>query len=336
MAAKKDNTEKDKGKGTGDKYLDVLASLETRFGKGTTISGKTVKDTVEVISTGSLTLDMATMIGGWPIGCLIEVFGMESSGKTTICLHAIANFQKKNDGEVVFVNPEHAFDRLYATNIGVDVDRLTISQPDCQEDMYNIIQALVESGKVRLVVIDSHTASLPKAVIEGELGEVKMALAARNNSIGLGKLKPLLKPNRCTIIAISQLRADIGGYGDTNKPSGGNAWKFYSDMRMKVFKEANKEKGFNKTTAEIVKSKVGEPFAKAVFNIGGSKGIDSIQEIIDIATEYKILSKQGAWFTLEGGTKIQGDSGMKEMFLDNPSYMESIKQQVMDKLKQNR
>lgn len=320
----------------GDSYQDKLKALNERYGKGSVVSGKTVKESLEVVSTGSLTLDMATMVGGWPVGCLIEIWGPESSGKSTISIHAMANFQKKNNGEIVFVNPEHAFDRVYATNIGLDVDNITISHPDCQEDMWNIIIDLVDTGNVRLVVIDSHTAAQPKAILEGQIGEVKMALDARNNSMAIRKLKGMLVKNRCTVIGISQTRVDIGGYGDVNKPTGGSAWRFYTDMRVKVFKEANKEKGFNKTTAEIIKSKVGEPFAKAIFNIGGSKGIDSVQEIIDIATEYKILSKQGAWFTLEGGTKIQGDSGMKEMFLDNPSYMESIKQQVMDKLKQNR
>lgn len=309
-------------------FQDKLKELDKKYGVGAIIHGKDVAEEIEVVPTGSLLLDIATNIGGWPVGCLIELFGPESSGKTTMILHAIANFQQL-EGECIFVNPEQAFDKVYARNIGVNVDKLVISQPDYMENMYNIVEDLIKTGKVRLIIIDSHSASLPKLVVENEIGAATIALQARINSIALGKIKPLLKANRCTVIGLSQLRCNIGGYGDPNVPTGGNAWKFYADMRVKLSKSVDKEKQLNKTTAEIIKNKCACPFGKATFNIGGAKGVDRMQEILDIAVEYKILNKGGAWYTLEGGAKVQGDEGMKAFLRDNEEFAKSLEQSVV-------
>jgi recombination protein RecA len=220
----------------------------------------------------------------------------------------------------------------------VDVDNLIIIQPECQEDMYNMIEPLIRTGKFRLVVIDSHTAALCRKRIEGEVGETVMAVEARNNSTALGKIKPLLKSNRCTVIGVSQLRADIGGYGDPNKPTGGNAWKFYTDIRYKVSKEINKDKEANKTTITVIKNKCARPFGVAIFNINWGTGVDRQQEIVDFAVAFKILEKGGGgWYTVcpggEGdGTKIQGDDKLKEFLADNPEYALEIERQVLTKI----
>ena len=311
-----------------DVFQEKIMDLEKKFGVGTIIHGKDVKDNWEVVSPGSMGLDVATGIGGWPVGCLIEVFGPESSGKTTMMLHAIAQFQQI-DGEVVFINPEQAFDKTYATALGVNVDKLTISQPDTMEDMYNIAEELIKTGRVRLVIIDSHTAAVPKAVLEGEVGDVKIALQARINSTGLMKIKPLLEKNRCTVIGLSQLRTAIGDYGDPNKPTGGNAWKFYTDMRVKISKSVDKEKEMNKTTAEVIKNKCAPPFGKAVYNIVWGIGIDRLQEVVDMAAEFKLITLAGGWYTVPGHEAKMQITKVKELLRDNEEYRVELEQKCM-------
>lgn len=328
----KKSKKKDSALGDDAALQATMQKLETKYGVGTIIYGKNVSEELEVVPTGSLGLDIATNIGGYPVGKLIEIFGPESSGKSTMTLHAIAKFQKVG-GKCALVDYEQSFDRVYATALGVDVDALIIVQPENQEDGYNIMEELIRTGKFRLVVIDSHTAALCKKRIEGEVGETVMAVEARNNSTALGKIKPLLRSNRCTVIGVSQLRADIGGYGDPNKPTGGNAWKFYTDMRLKVAKEIQKDKESNKTTITIIKNKCARPFGIAIFNIQWGIGVDRTQEILDFAVSFKILEKGGGgWYTLGEGNKLQGDDKVKEFLADNPEYALHLEKEVLTKM----
>lgn len=313
-----------------DKFKEAIAELEKKFGKGVVIYGNDILEELEVVKSGSLGLDLATNIGGIPVGKLIEIFGPESSGKSTITLHIISNFQRL-EGVVVLVDYEYSFDRKYATALGVDVDKLVILQPDCMEDGYNQVETLIRTGCVRLVVIDSHTAGLPKAVVDGEVGDVTIALQARFNSIGLGKNKPLLRPNRCTVIGVSQLRTNIGGYGAPDKPTGGNAWKFYSDMRLKVSKVLEKEKESNKTTVEVIKNKCNRPFGSATFAIHWGTGISRVEEIIDGAEMFKILNRKGAFYYY-GDPEVklgQGKEQVKVFLADNPELAIEIETKLL-------
>ena len=314
-----------------DKFEDKLKALESRFGKGAIIHGRDTKEKLEVVPSGSLGIDIASSCNGLPIGKLIEFLGLESSGKSTLALHAIANFQKL--GKCVLVDYEQSFDRTYAEALNIDMDKLVIIQAECLEDGYNITEELIKTGEVRLVVKDSHTAGMPRKVVDGETGDQSVGLQARINSQGLGKLKPLLKAHRCTVIGISQIRQNIGGYGDPNQSTGGLSWKFYSDMRFKFSKSVDKEGEVNKTKVEIIKNKCGCPYGIATFNINWGKGVDREQEIVDAAVEFKLLTKGGAgWYTI-GETKLQGDDKLKQFMKDNPEYMETLTGQVMDKLK---
>lgn len=313
-----------------DIFREKIEALEKKYGVGTIIHGNDIKEELEIVSTGSLTLDLATGLGGNPLGKLIEIFGPESSGKSTMCLHMTAGFQKL-EGECLLVDFEHSYDKSYATTLGVDVDKLTIIQPDCLEDGYNIIEALIRTGRVRFVIIDSHTAGMTKKIIEGETGDATVASQARVNSQALGKIKPLLKPNRCTMIGVSQLRADIGGYGG-DKPTGGNAWKFYSDIRYKVFKVNDKANESNKTTVEVIKNKCAPPFGKAEFSINWGTGVDRQKELIDFATELGFIKVGGSWFTI-GETKIQGMDKVKEFLNDNAEYAQQLEVDVLSKIK---
>jgi recombination protein RecA len=258
-------------------------------------------------------------------------FVVHNCGKSTLCLHIIAEFQKV-DKVCALVDQEQSFDKHYAKSLGVNTEKLLISQPDCQEDAYNIIISLIEKG-VSLIVFDSHTASLPRKVIDGEVGDATIGLQARNNSTALGKLKGILNKNSATLISISQLRTNIGGYGDPNVSTGGNAYKFYSDMRFKVSKQLDKANNNNKTTVEVIKNKCGAPFGKAEFLIQWGEGIDRLQEIIDLSVEYKFINKAGAgWYTLETGNKIQGDVNLKQFLSDNIEYKDELEKRVLEKI----
>lgn len=325
-------TTKEKTQDEKDAFQEKLKSLESRYGSGTVIRGDKISDVKEIVSTGSFCLDIANNLGGNPVGKLIEIFGPESSGKSTLMLHSIAKFQEL-EGEVIYIDYEHSFDKGYATALGVNVDKLVVITPDCAEDGYNIVEELIRTGKVRLVVIDSHTAGVPKSVLEALVGETKIAPDARVNSAAIKKIKPWLGPNRCTLMATAQLRTVIGAYGDPEKPTGGAAYKFYSDIRYKVSKVVDKDKETNKTTVEVIKSKCAAPFGKATFSIQWGKGIDRQQEIIDLAVEYKLLTKGVAgWYTI-GETKLQGDDKLKEFLNDNPEYAAELEIKVIDKIK---
>jgi recombination protein RecA len=322
---------KDEDQDKKDPLTEAIKRLETKYGIGTIVYGKDVKEDLEIVPTGSLNLDIATNLGGNPVGKLIEIFGPESSGKSTLCLHMTGGFQQL-DGECALIDFEHSYDKNYATKLGVDVDKLIIIQPDCLEDGYNIVESLIRTGRLRFVIMDSHTAGQTKKVIEGEVGEATVASQARVNSVGLSKIKPLLKPNRCTMIGVSQLRADIGGYGG-DKPTGGNAWKFYSDIRYKVFKINDKDNESNKTTVEVIKNKCAPPFGKAEFRINWGTGIDRIREIVENAIEFEMIKLGGAgWYTI-GETKMQGMDKVKEFLTDNPEYALQLEKDVLSKIK---
>lgn len=327
MAKKDENKEELKSK------LDqAIKKFESTYGKGSIISGNNSTYDLEVISSGSLLINIATNIGGIPVGKLIEILGMESCGKSTFTLMIIAEFQKAGK-KCVLIDYEQSFDKEYAKTLEVIVEDLIIVQPNCQEDGYNMAQALIETGEVGLIVIDSHTAALPKKIVDGDVGENALGLQAKINSTALGKIKPLLRDNKCTMIAISQIRQQIGAYGDPNQSTGGLGYKFYSDMRFKFSKTVEKEKDQNKTTIEIIKSKCGNPFGKAVCNILWGIGIDKVQEYIDCAVELGLLEKKAAgWYVISEDSKVQGDEALKVFLGDNPGYYEDLQKKVLDKL----
>lgn len=329
MAKKLESTVENQGMSNTEALKE---QINKQYGKGTILSGRDKPDDLEVVQSGSLTLDVATGIGGLPVGKLIEIFGPESAGKSTLTLHAIAEFQKAGK-EVALIDHEHSFDKKYARSLGVDIDKLLISQPGSMEDGYNIAEFLIKSKKVGLVVVDSQTSMVPKKCLEGEIGDAKIALQARINSEALNKIKPLLGPNSCTLIIISQLRTAIGNYGDPNVPSGGNALKFYSDMRFKVSKTVEKEDHNNKTKVEVIKNKCASPFGKCEFHIIWGEGVDRKREIIELASEFDLIKSGGAGWVTIGETKLQGIDKVKEFLTDNPEYSLELEKQVITKLK---
>lgn len=312
-----------------DETSKKLQELEKKYG----LSG-TISDDTYAVKTGSLTLDIATGIGGSALGKIIEIFGPESSGKSTLTLHQICEYQKEFlERRVALFDFEHSFDKKYAKSIGVDVDKLLIYQPDNQEQGYDLLLGLVENSLISLGIIDSQTAATPLKVIEGEMGDATMALQARNNSKFLSKIKGMLSKNKCSLIAVSQTRKDIGGYGDPSKPTGGEAWKFYSDMRWKVSKRLDKDNETNSTTVEVIKNKCEKPFGKAEFDIVWGKGISRDGEIYSLALKHEIFSKAGAWITVPDMEKpIQGEEKVIIFLNDNPEYKEKIEKLVMEKI----
>lgn len=312
-----------------DPLKKLLDTLNSKYGKGTLISGSDLPEHLEVIPTGSFGLDIATGIGGLPAGKLIEMFGPESSGKSTLSLHFIANFQRAGK-KCMLVDSENSFDRAYASAVGVNTAELLYSQPACLEDAYNIMETVIKSGQIQLIVFDSHTSSQPKKIVDGEVGEATMALQARVNSTGLSKLHQILSKFNVTLVALSQTRMNIGGYGNPEVTTGGLSWKFYSDMRFKVSKQVDKTNDQNKTTVEIIKNKCASPFGKAEFMIKWGVGIDRQQEIIDLAVENDILKLGGAgWYAISETVKIQGDTKLKQYLLDNPEYAADMERKVM-------
>lgn len=301
-------------------------SVESKIAELDKKYGKTSLKNLKVFSSGSFTLDIATKIGGFPLGKVMEIFGPESSGKTTITLEAISSFQNLiPDKKVAYIDFEYSFDAGYASNLGIDVENLIIFQPDYQEEGYNYIIDLIEKDLCSLIIIDSHTAATPRKVIEGEMGDVTMGLQARLNSKFLGKIKGLLAKKEVLLIGISQLRSNIGGMGDTNVPTGGAAWKFYSDIRLKIWKSNDKDKEQNATTVDVIKNKCGNPFGKAEFNIKWGEGIDNNQEILDLAILAGIVKRAGSWYSY-GEMKLgQGADAVKELFDSNPELFEEIK-----------
>ena len=312
----------------------TLDKLDKTYGKGTVMkmSDAPVAD-VDATSSGSLGLDLALGVGGYPRGRVIEIYGPESSGKTTLTLHAIAECQKKG-GIAAFIDAEHAFDRYYAQNLGVDIDNLIISQPDHGEQALEIADNLIRSGAIDMVVIDSVAALTPKSEIEGEMGDSKMGLHARLMSQALRKLTGSISKTNCTVMFINQLREKIGVmFGNPETTTGGNALKFYASIRLDIrrstqIKDSNGAVLGNKTRVKVVKNKVAPPFKLAEFDIMYGQGISKVGEILDIAVESNIIQKSGSWFSYDQTKLGQGRDAVKTMIKDNPELMEELENKV--------
>jgi len=317
----------------------TLDKLDKTYGKGSVMKlGDEVNEEVEVISSGSIGLDIALGAGGYPKGRVIEIYGPESSGKTTLTLHAIAECQKKG-GIAAFIDAEHAFDRFYAEKLGVDVTELIISQPDHGEQALEIADNLIRSGAVDIIVIDSVAALTPKSEIEGEMGDSKMGLHARLMSQALRKLTGSISKTKCTVFFINQLREKIGVmFGNPETTTGGNALKFYASVRIDIrrstqIKNTESEVLGNKTRVKIVKNKVAPPFRTAEFDIMYGVGISKIGEIIDLGVNYELIKKSGSWFSY-GDSKIgQGRDAVKKVLLENPDLLDELEEKIMTTLR---
>ena len=312
----------------------TMDRLEKSYGKGTIMKlGDAPTLDVDVIPTGSLNLDLALGIKGYPKGRVVEIYGPESSGKTTLTIHAIAECQKQG-GIAAFIDAEHAFDPTYAEALGVDIDNLIISQPDNGEQALEIADNLIRSGAIDLLIVDSVAALTPKAEIEGEMGDSQMGLQARLMSKALRKLTSSIKKANCCTIFINQLREKIGVmFGNPETTSGGNALKFYASVRIDIRRSSQIKSGDevigNRTRIKIVKNKVAPPFRKAEFDIMYGKGVSKVGEIIDLAVEMDIVKKAGSWFSY-GDTKLgQGRDAVKELIGDNPELMEELEQKIV-------
>jgi len=315
----------------------ALSQIDKNFGKGTVMRlGDRPEMNVEAIPTGSLALDAALGIGGVPKGRIIEIYGPESSGKTTLALHILAEAQKRG-GEVAFVDAEHALDPVYAAALGVDTDNLLVSQPDTGEQALEITDALVRSGAVDAIVVDSVAALVPKQEIEGEMGDTFVGLQARLMSQALRKLAGTIAKTNCVVIFINQLRMKIGVmYGNPETTTGGNALKFYSSVRLDVRRvESIKEGGNvigNKTRVKVVKNKVAPPFREAVFEIMYGQGISKWGELVDLAVQMDIVQKSGSWFSMGDERIGQGANSVKEYLINNPEIAEKVEAQVRENL----
>jgi recombination protein RecA len=323
------------------KALEVtLGKIEKDFGKGTIMKlGDHAIEDIQVISTGSIGLDAALGIGGLPRGRVIEIYGPEASGKTTLAIHAIAEAQK-NGGIAAIIDAEHTFDRNYAEKLGVDVENLLISQPDNGEQALEITDNLIRSGALDIVVIDSVAALTPKAEIEGEMGDSKMGLQARLMSQALRKLTANISKTNTSCVFINQLREKIGiMFGNPETTTGGNALKFYASVRLDIRRTSQLKEGEeaigSRTRVKIVKNKLAPPFKKADFDILYGEGISQLGEIVDLGTDFNIIKKSGSWFSY-GDTKIgQGRDAVKQILKDNPELYEELKAKVMEALKKS-
>ena len=320
------------------KALDTaIAQIEKNFGKGTVMRlGDKPEMQVDAIPTGSLALDAALGIGGVPKGRIIEIYGPESSGKTTLALHIVASAQKKG-GEVAFVDAEHALDPDYAAAIGVDIDNMLVSQPDTGEQALEITDALVRSGAVDVVVVDSVAALTPRAEIEGEMGDTFVGLQARLMSQALRKLAGNIAKTNCVVIFINQLRMKIGVmYGNPETTTGGNALKFYASVRIDIRRVEAIKNGTeivgNRTRAKIVKNKVAPPFKEAVFDIMYGEGISKWGELVDLAVQLDVIQKSGSWFSMGDERIGQGRDAVKAYLINNPDIAEQVEAQVRENL----
>jgi recombination protein RecA len=311
----------------------TLDKLEKSYGKGTVMKlGDNAVEPIESISTGSISLDIALGIGGLAKGRVIEVYGPESSGKTTLAIHAIAEAQKKG-GIAAFIDAEHAFDKFYASKLGVDIENLLISQPDNGEQALEIADNLIRSGAIDIIVIDSVAALVPKAEIEGEMGDSKMGLHARLMSQALRKLTGTIAKTGCCCIFINQLRDKIGVmFGSPETTTGGNALKFYASVRLDIrrisqIKDTDEVSG-NRVKVKVVKNKLAPPFRIAEFDVMFGEGISKAGEIIDLGVDFDIIKKAGSWFSY-GDTKLgQGRDAVKALLLDNPDLMDELEQKI--------
>lgn len=317
----------------------TLDKLDKTYGKGTVMKlGDSAVEEVEAIPSGSLGLDLALGVMGYPRGRIIEIYGPESSGKTTLTLHAIAEAQKAG-GIAAFIDAEHAFDRFYAEKLGIDIDNLIISQPDNGEQALEIAENLIRSGAIDIVVIDSVAALTPKSEIEGEMGDSKMGLHARLMSQALRKLTGTISKTNCTVFFINQLREKIGiMFGNPETTTGGNALKFYASVRLDIRKSTQIKDGDNvmgnRTKVKIIKNKVAPPFRTAEFDIMYGEGISKTGEILDIAVDFEIVKKSGSWFSY-GDTKLgQGRDAVKALIKDNPELQEELEDRIKAHIKE--
>ncbi len=326
----------DKEKDAKLKALQLtLDKLDKTYGKGTVMKlGDAVVEQIDAISSGSLGLDLALGVGGYPRGRVVEIYGPESSGKTTLSLHAIAEVQKTG-GIAAFIDAEHAFDKFYAENLGIDTDNLIISQPDHGEQALEITENLIRSGAIDLVVIDSVAALTPKSEIEGEMGDSKMGLHARLMSQALRKLTGTISKTKCTVIFINQLREKIGVmFGNPETTTGGNALKFYASVRLDIRRRTQLKDGDrvigNMTKVKVVKNKVAPPFQVAEFDIMYGKGISKTGEILDLGVEYGIVKKSGSWFSYNDTKLGQGRDSVKGVIADNPELADELEAKIKD------
>lgn len=316
----------------------TISKLDKTYGKGAVMRmGDSAIQEVEVIPSGSLGLDVALGVGGYPRGRVVEIYGPESSGKTTLTLHAIAEAQKQG-GIAAFIDAEHAFDRTYAQNLGIDIENLIISQPDNGEQALEIADNLIRSGAIDIIVIDSVAALTPKAEIEGEMGDSKMGLHARLMSQALRKLTSSISKTNCTVIFINQLREKIGVmFGNPETTTGGNALKFYSSVRLDIrrstqIKDAENNVLGNKTRVRVVKNKVAPPFKQAEFDIMYGLGVSKVGEVIDLGVDFDIIDKKGSWYSY-GETRLgQGRDAVKTLLDDNPELMEELEIKIKNRI----
>jgi len=316
----------------------TIDKLEKTYGRGTImkLSDEKVLD-VPVISTGSLSLDMALGVGGIPRGRIIEVYGPESSGKTTLAMHCIAEAQKQG-GLAAFIDAEHAFDKIYAERLGIDTENLLISQPDNGEQALEIAEHLIRSGAIDIIVIDSVAALVPRGELEGEMGDSKVGLQARLMSQALRKLTGTINKTGCSCIFINQLREKIGVmFGNPETTTGGNALKFYASIRLDIrrigqIKESADNVMGNRTRVKVVKNKVAPPFKMVEFDIMYGKGVSKSGEIVDIGVELDVVQKSGSWFSYNGSKLGQGRDAIKVLIEDNPELMEELENKIKEKL----
>lgn len=336
-ATKSDSSQKSESSGKNKALNLAVDQIEKQFGKGAIMRlGEAQKVNVETYSSGSISLDMA-LGGGIPKGRIVEVYGPESSGKTTLTLHAIAEVQKAG-GTAAFVDAEHALDPQYAKRIGVDLDKLLISQPDTGEQALEIVETLVRSSAVDLVVVDSVAALVPRAEIEGDMGDAHVGLQARLMSQALRKLTGTINKTKCTVIFINQIRMKIGVmFGNPETTSGGNALKFYASVRMDIRRIGQIKVGEdvvgNRTKVKIVKNKIAPPFKIAEFDIMYNQGISTTGDVLDLAVTHGIVGKAGAWYEYDDEKIAQGREAAKQYLKDNPKVMDKIDKAVREKLK---
>ena len=314
---------------------EALKKIEKDYGKGSVMKlGEKTDEKIDVIPSGSISLDKALGVGGYPKGRIIEIYGPESSGKTTFALHAIANAQK-NGGYAAFIDAEHALDPVYAKALGVDIDNLILSQPDSGEQALEIAEALIKSGAIDVIVIDSVAALVPEAELNGEMGDNHVGLHARLMSQAMRKMAGLISKTQCVAIFINQIREKVGVmFGNPETTTGGRALKFFASVRMEIRRgEAIKDGATilgNRTNIKVVKNKVAPPFKTAECDIIYGKGISRIGEIVDLAVEAGIINKSGAWFSYEGNKIGQGRENAKEFLLNNPEIAKEIEDKIMN------
>ncbi|WP_392419862.1 recombinase RecA [Capnocytophaga canis] len=341
--AKKDTKELSAAEAKANALKLTLEKLDKTFGKGAVMQlGNAPIEEIETFSTGSVGLDVALGVGGYPKGRVIEIFGPESSGKTTLTLHAIAEVQKAG-GTAAFIDAEHAFDRIYAQKLGVDINNLIVSQPDHGEQALEIADALIRSNAVDLIVVDSVAALTPKSEIEGDMGDSKMGVHARLMSQALRKITGSINKANCIVVFINQLRDKIGiTFGNPETTTGGNALKFYASVRLDIrkagggsIKDSSGEVIGNRTRVKVVKNKVAPPFKSAEFDIIFGEGISKIGEIIDIGVDADIITKSGSWFSYQGTKLGQGRDTVKALLKDNPELTEELENKIKEFLKNN-